>query len=131
MARFTKSERLHLKKDIAVLFEEGEKSVSYPIRTILKVQKENVTGTEVAMLVSVSKRNFKKAVDRNRIKRQIREAYRQNKEILYSRISDRLSENEPIKIHIGLIYTAKIKEPWDLIERKVVRSLLEISEKLF
>jgi ribonuclease P protein component len=131
LARFTKSERLHLKKDIAVLFEEGEKSVSYPIRTILKVQKENVTGTEVAMLVSVSKRNFKKAVDRNRIKRQIREAYRQNKEILYSRISDRLSENEPIKIHIGLIYTAKIKEPWDLIERKVVRSLLEISEKLF
>jgi len=129
VAGFSKSERLHLKKDIALLFEKGEKWNSYPFRILLTVEKDSQDGQEIAMLVSVAKRNFKKASDRNRIKRQIREAYRLNKDVLYTHAKDRLSEIGTIKIHIGLIYTAKSKETWELIQNKVRKSIQEICQK--
>ena len=129
MPGFSKSERLYLKKDISTLFEKGEKWHNYPIRTLLNIESGQEGTSEVCMLVSVSKRNFKKAVDRNRLKRQIREAYRLNKHILYQPIYDPSSESAPIKVHIGLIYTSKVKEPWELIEKKVIRCLHEINQK--
>ncbi len=81
------------------------------------------------MLVSVAKRNFKHATDRNRLKRQIREAYRLNKEILFSHLNDRPSENGSIQIHIGFIYTAKTMESWEVIRKRMARLLHEIAEK--
>ena len=131
MPGFSKDERLYLKNDISLLFERGDKWHTYPIRVLLKTEKKELGPSEVRMLVSVSKRNFKKAVDRNRLKRQLREAYRLNKHILYQPLFDQPSENAPIKIHIGLIYTPKVKEPWELIEKKVIRCLNEISQKIF
>jgi ribonuclease P protein component len=66
-------------------------------------------------LVSVSKRNFKKAVDRNRIKRLIREAYRQNKSILGSNLA-----SQPESLLLGFIYTAKTIMEYKEIERKII-----------
>lgn len=76
---FPKSERLCSKKVIDELFLGGHKSYSaYPLRVIFMERQE----PGVQILISVSKRRFKHAVDRNRVKRQIREAYRLNKHIL-------------------------------------------------
>ncbi len=111
------------------MFEKGEKWNGYPFRILLRVENDNVKKQEVAMLVTVAKRSFKLASDRNRLKRQIREAYRLNKEILYNRLSDRLSEINPIQIHIGFIYTAKKKETWDQIHNRMVKSIEEICQK--
>jgi len=79
--RFTlsKDERLCSRKALEELFEGSNKSILvYPVRAVF--QKTEETGTRI--MVSVSKRFFKRAVKRNRVKRQLREAYRLNKNIL-------------------------------------------------
>jgi len=79
--RFTlsKEERLCSKKALEELFEGSNKSIqAYPIRAVFQQTEE----TGIRIMVSVSKRFFKRAVKRNRVKRQLREAYRLNKHIL-------------------------------------------------
>ncbi|WP_317045208.1 ribonuclease P protein component [Formosa algae] len=75
---YGKTEKLKSKITIEKLFTEGKSVSAYPLRLVyLKTSfEDNVT---IKAGVSVSKRNFKLAVDRNRIKRLLREAYRLNK----------------------------------------------------
>ncbi|HRH35028.1 MAG TPA: ribonuclease P protein component, partial [Catalimonadaceae bacterium] len=91
---FSKPERLCSRKSIEQLFETGEKWVCFPFRIIIRLQNRDDSlepeAAPVQILVSASKRNFKQAVDRNRIKRQIREAYRLHKHLLYSQVTNRL-----------------------------------------
>ncbi|WP_338770154.1 ribonuclease P protein component [Bernardetia sp. ABR2-2B] len=84
---FTKQERLSSVKDIETLFKKGKSLFVFPLKVVFtpkKVEKEIQENSQnkirpARLLISVSKRNFKKAVDRNRIKRQIREGYRLQK----------------------------------------------------
>ena len=73
---FPKEEKLKNKTDISLLFEQG-KWFSYKELAIISLQKEDLSIQKVG--VSVSKKFFKKAVDRNRVKRLLRETYRLNK----------------------------------------------------
>lgn len=75
--KLPKSEKLKNQKSISLLFEKGEWVSSYP----LKVKTMEVETGDHKVGFSVSKRFFKKAVDRNRIKRLLREAYRHNKDL--------------------------------------------------
>ena len=84
---FKKEEKLKSKKLIEQLFEQGSTLKEFPLRMVyLKVK----LGTDypVKASFSVSKRKFKHAVDRNRIKRLMRECYRMNKYKLYQNIED-------------------------------------------
>lgn len=77
-----KHERLKSKKLIEKLYQEGSSIKAFPLRMVfLKV--ENTFIYPVQAGVSVPKKNFKLAVDRNRIKRLMRETYRLQKEIVY------------------------------------------------
>ena len=99
-----KAERLNSKILIGKMFEGGHsKSFSiFPIRVVyMPVEQGEVPAT---ILISVSKRRFKRAVKRNRVKRQIREVYRKNKQPL-------------------LVATAELEE-------KMKTALSRISEKL-
>lgn len=85
-ATYSKIEKLKSKSLIDKLFDEGKTITNFPLRLVY-------LGTEfdesiVAKCgVSVGKRNFKKAVDRNRVKRLMREAYRLNKNVYFNNIT--------------------------------------------
>lgn len=85
---FHKSERLCSKRVTDALFAGGNKSlVSFPVRAVFMPLPADEGGEPVEVLVSVSKRHFKRAVKRNRVKRQMREAYRRQKHVLTDAVS--------------------------------------------
>ena len=77
---FPRAERLRSRKQIARLFEKGESGVVYPIRYVFLTGEDDAGDATdeggLSVLVSVSKRNHKRANVRNLLKRRIREAYR-------------------------------------------------------
>ena len=119
-----KSERLDRKKVIEKMFAGGSRSFSvFPLRVVyLPVEELYVP---VSILVSVSKRRFKRAVKRNRVKRQIREAYRLNKHLL----SDALSGSQT-RLAVAFIYLSDELVPSSVIEERMKIALSRIAEKL-
>lgn len=85
-ATYPKIEKLKSKILIDKLFDEGKSVVSFPLRLVFIGTKFDEP-IKVKCGVSVSKRNFKKAVDRNRVKRLMREAYRLNKNAYFNNIT--------------------------------------------
>ena len=84
---FRKAERLCSKKHIETLFAGDNRSLTaYPLRAVYTETERGKTidNKSVSLLISVSKRHFKHAVDRNRVKRLTRECYRLHKPQLYS-----------------------------------------------
>ncbi|MCU0455365.1 MAG: ribonuclease P protein component [Bacteroidales bacterium] len=86
MEKFHKSERLCSRKTIALLFEKG--SIFYT--SLFKIVWTAAAGTEeypARVAFSIPKKSFRKATERNLIRRRIREAYRKNKKILYEALT--------------------------------------------
>ncbi len=82
---YPKNEKLKRKITIGLLFTEGKSVSKYPLRLVYKAGSfgnPEVLGEKIKMGVSVSNKNFKKAVDRNYFKRVFRETYRLNNHIL-------------------------------------------------
>lgn len=109
---FHKNERLKSRKTIGKIFQEGQSFISYPLR-IAWVPRDNTTKPNfpVQFTQSVPKRRFSKAVDRNRIRRRIREAYRLNKHL----INDTLDHEEAPQFGVIAIYIGKEELPYDVI----------------
>jgi len=121
---FKKEEKLSSKKLTQELFSKGSSFYSYPF-VIRFLQSPVENQNQHALLISVSKRNFKHAVTRNVIKRRVREAYRLNKHLLKP-----LIEKGQI-LNIGLVFTAKKELNFDLIENKlnlVLKRLIKEAE---
>ncbi len=78
---FTKEERLCAKRRIDTLFKSGSSFVLYPFRVVFIFENNHIADNTPASqsIISVSKRRFKRAVDRNSIKRMMRESYRTQK----------------------------------------------------
>jgi len=95
---FRKAERLSHRHQIDALFNEGSTFNMGPMKVIYLIN-DNTASFGVKILVAVAKKKFKKAVERNGIKRLIREAYRLNKHILFDPL-----HSSPICLHIGFIY---------------------------
>ncbi len=111
----SKNEKLKSKKAIEKLFTEGESFVQYPIRVVF-IKNESISINQVAF--SVSKKNFKLAVDRNKIKRLMREAYRLNKHNLESK-----------GFHLLFIYTHRKIKSFIMIETSIKIILKTIEKK--
>lgn len=116
-------DRLKGRKVITELFAQGKSFNCYPLRVIYKAEKNDVAALKCG--VSVSKRHFKKAVDRNRIKRLLREAWR--------------TQNNPLKIlmqeqgtglYVFINYVDKEMPGFDLIKEKVMQAVKRMTEKV-
>jgi ribonuclease P protein component len=111
---FHKSERLCSKKAIAELFENGKSFYSSAFQVIW-IRTDNEMEFPAQVAISVSKKSFKRAVDRNLIRRRIREAWRNNKQLLYD-----LLGQEKISIVLILIFKDKSIPLYSSIEKSVV-----------
>jgi len=114
---YNKHEKLKSKKAIEQLFAEGKSVSSYPLRLVYI---KNNTGTKVG--VSVSKRNFKLAVHRIRVKRLMREAYRLNKTMLL--------DNNIENYNIMILFNNKELPNFEFINKKMNTLLLKFIDKV-
>lgn len=113
---FKKSERLADKKSITSLFEFGKSIKNFPFKVLYQ---ESNTKHQNQVLVSVAKRKYKKAVDRNRIKRLTKEAYRKNKY---------LGSSNNISYKIAFIYISDKILTYNKIEESIQKILIKLSQ---
>jgi len=117
---FSKEEKLKSRKMIENIFTNGFVVKSYPIRIQFAFHElSELPRCQVG--VSVSKRNFKSAVDRNRIKRQLREAYRLNKGSIIAKLD--LADK---RLAMMIIYTSNEKLEFVDIEHKLLKAIESI-----
>jgi ribonuclease P protein component len=119
---FNKEERLNEKKIIKELFEKGNTFYSSPFKVVW-MQCEFDCDIPAKILISVPASNFKKATDRNYIKRIMREAYRKNKYILAD-ASETSSKRKVFLLH----YSGKIIIPFKEIESKIILILQRLAK---
>ena len=110
--RFKKSERLCAQKQIDELFLKGETFFVYPLKLYAMPDEQK------QILISVPKRMQKKAVDRNLIKRRIRESYR-------TQLSDFEIDNS---FRMALVYCSKKEESQEHIQKAVAGLLKQLSD---
>lgn len=119
---FHKEERLSGVKVFEDLMKSGSSFFVHPFRIIwMPVKEEQTYPARVAF--AVSKRNFKSAVKRNRIKRMLREAYRLHKQELYSGL-----ELKSVKIALLYVYTQKELPVRTEVEGKIILSLQRLKK---
>ncbi len=113
---FHKGEKLKSEKLIRELFDKGTAFNIYPFRVIYLSNPG--PGTKHQVLFTASTKNFKKAVDRNKIKRRTREAYRLHKSSL----------DETPALLIGWVYIAKELTDYTAIENAIVKALEKLKK---
>ena len=121
MQTFTKAERLSSKIEIENLFGTGKSFNSAPFKVIWLEKSEGATPAKI--VISIPKRLFKRAVDRNRLKRLTREAYRKNKPLLYDNLENK-------KIHLMFIFTSKTIIEYKEMEEKIISILQRLSKTI-
>jgi len=121
---FPKIEKLKSKKIIDALFQEGHSKVFFPLR-IVWLETQLPESVPVQCGVSVSKKNFPNATDRNRIKRQLRETYRLNK----TQLSQKAEQNNQ-QLGIMLLFIDKKFCDFSEIHRQTQRALRFVSQKI-
>jgi ribonuclease P protein component len=115
--RFSKKERLSKKKVIEELFAKGSSRPAFPLKVVYIRHPDHEQSLH-QVLITVPIKNFKKAVDRNTLKRRIREGYRLNKALL----------PDTPTLCIAYIYIAKEILPSATIHKSICASMKELTD---
>ena len=109
---YNKTEKLKSKKQLDKIFESGKSFTVFPVKVFydLPAMQDNIIKTGVG----VSSKHFKKAVQRNRIKRLLREAYRTEKQPLHVHLN-----NNNKQLSLFLLFVDKIMPQYDLLKAKM------------
>jgi ribonuclease P protein component len=116
-SRFRKEERLKSNLAIQALLKKGRSLSSFPLKIFWIITEDPSQEFPVRVAVSVPRKKFRSAVDRNLLKRRIRESYRQNKHSLY----DFLMQSD-LKISMVILFLGDEFIPYDRLD-SVVKSL--------
>ena len=124
----SKRERICSQKLTEQLFNSGKahSMVAFPLRAVYMSIPREEQEPQASILVSVSKRYFKRAVKRNRVKRLVREAYRLNKHIL----TDRLTASPGMALTIAFLWLDPKLHSFHRVENKVKQLLQRIAEEM-
>ncbi len=114
MQTFKKEERLSSKKIVDKLFSEGKSFAIHPFRVVW-LNYDLKSEYPAQILISIPKKKFKRAVDRNLLKRRIREAYRKNKASWY----EFMIENN-LKCVFAVLYNSHEIASYKAIEEKII-----------
>ncbi len=119
--KFGTEVRLKSKKRIEKLFKSGHSFGMYPLRAVWDPVEQNPKNCPIQIGVSVAKKKFPHAVDRNRLRRQVREAFRIHQGLIGT-------DHQPIALMV--LYTATEALPFLVIEAAMVRLLKKINKIL-
>jgi ribonuclease P protein component len=120
---YHKTEKLKSRKRLNELFTKGRSFAVFPVKVFYVV--DAATENPVKAGVGVSARNFKKAVDRNRIKRLLRECYRLNKTSLHDTVSKREKS-----VSVFFLYVGKELPEYGMLSEKMKTALLKLEEQI-
>ena len=125
MPRFTfkKSERLSSLKAIEELYQKGASFNSGNFKFIF-IAHSRAQESPCQVVFSAPKKSFKRAVDRNLIKRRMRELYRVNKEVLYHHLMEKQKN-----LHLLIIYTAKEIVDFEEVSSGLIKGLKALIQK--
>jgi ribonuclease P protein component len=125
MYTFKKEERLCNKKLLEKLFRSGSSFLCYPFR-VSWVYAEAVLPATVQVVFAVSKKRYRRAVDRNLIKRRMRETYRLHKqELLYLPLQE---QNRQLVLSIN--YIGKEITDFKFMDKKMIKLLMQTSDQV-
>ncbi len=118
--RLAKKERISGDKRIEFLFSNGNSFMAYPFRVVW-LNEGAAYNTLASVLVTIPKKRLKRAVDRNRMKRLAREAYRQHKLLL----TDWFKGGE-MHLEVAFIYVKDEPSDFDTVEKGIVKAINEL-----
>jgi ribonuclease P protein component len=121
---YNKAEKLKSRKLTEQLFSKGKTFSAFPLK-VFYMPVEDELDFPLKVGVSVSSRNFKKATDRNRIKRLLREAYRTQK----TKLLEHVQTNDK-QLALFFLYTDKVLPEYDLIKSKMQLVLERLIKQL-
>ncbi len=123
---FKRDERIKSRKAIEALFAGKRDTMTcWPLRVLFQKREQAPGRATVDVLVSVPKRKLKHAVDRNRVKRVVREAYRLNKHILAEKL-----DGKGFAISIAFVWLAAELPDTHAVMQRVREALTKIGERL-
>jgi ribonuclease P protein component len=124
MQTFRKQERLKSSRVIRKLFSSGQSFLVHPFK--VNWMSRDAGGKYPArVLISISRRNFRRAGTRNKLKRLCREAYRRHKHSLYDYLN-----NEQLGCDLAIIYIGKEAEDYSKLEKKIIKLIDRLVSEL-
>lgn len=121
---FKRDERLRSPKTISEIYKQGVSGYLYPFRYSYLASLNSEGFPPARIMIAISKRRIRRAVDRNLIRRRIREAFRINKALLSQPLQD-----SGVRVDLIITCIAGQIESWQEIERKIVLLLQDIAKK--
>lgn len=120
-SKLAKTERITGEKRVESLFTKGHSFVAYPFRVVYATNESDSPAASI--LVSIPKKKLKRAVDRNRMKRLTREAYRLHKHELMDML-----KADSIHLDVAFIYVKDELSDYVTVEKGIVKAIRELGK---